>query len=148
MGLGHRMRKNKRSSWDGKPHHGDRFLLDAVRVPTILQMDNVSSTETEGFLSKKELSETCHSSAHFAGQEAGDSRRMDLCKAAQWVNLLSDSSLGLTSPEEPAGSSPRSLSQMSKDSSPFFQRMAGHSLHTFLFLPQLQEFVVWWQNLV
>lgn len=57
-------------------------------------------------------------------------------------NLLSDPSLGILSPEETAGFFPRSLSQVSKDSSSFFQRVAGNTLPPFLLFPQLQEFVV------
>lgn len=66
---------------------------------------------------------------------------MDLSKATL-SNLSSDPSLGKMSPEEPAGSFPRSLSQVSKISSSFFHRVAGHSLPPFLLFPQLQESVV------
>lgn len=83
IGLGHRTRKNKCPSRDESPRRGGRFLLGAVRAPAFLQMDTVSSPEPKGSLPKKECSDTCHSSAHFTGQEAGDSRRMDLCKATQ-----------------------------------------------------------------
>lgn len=90
------------------------------------RVDVAGSAEPEDFLSNRNFQRPANPVPVSQNRRPEAPRTEGLAQGYTVSNSSPDPSLGIMSPEEPVGPFSRLLSRVSKDSSPFFQRVARH----------------------